>query len=162
MTPCRRSGDGRVGFVLPQAGPRRQAYHAPVRRWLLVFLVLLLPLRGWVGEAMAGQMQEQRLAAAAAQQEHGAGHGHHHAGGHHADDEAAALSGDAHHEAAAPAAASNHDCGTCASCQACSSFALSPSLPVIPAAGFSQPRPQSPQRAYTSVAPDLAFKPPRG
>ena len=130
-----------------------------MRRWLLVFLVLLLPLRGWVGEAMAGQMQEQRLAVAMAQQEHGAGH-EHHAGGHHADVEAAAMPGDAHHEAAT--SADGHGCGTCASCQACSSFALSPSLPVIPAAGFSQPLPQSPQRAYTSVAPDLAFKPPRG
>ena len=130
-----------------------------MRRWLLVFLVLLLPLRGWVGEAMAGQVLHERkaqvqLADAAAVHAQRAAQNHHH------DGEGAPH---AHHGLVAPgdAATAHGDCGTCASCQVCSSVALSPSVPVIAAGGFSQPRPETPQRAYTSADAVLAFKPPR-
>lgn len=130
-----------------------------MRRWLLVFLVLLLPLRGWVGEAMAGQVLHERMAqvqladAAAVHAQRAAQHHHH-------DGEGAPH---AHHGLVAPgdAATAHGDCGTCASCQVCSSVALSPSVPVIAAGGFSQPRPETPQRAYTSAEAVLAFKPPR-
>ena len=35
-----------------------------MHRWLLLIMIALLPLRGWVGDAMAGDMIEQRLAVA--------------------------------------------------------------------------------------------------
>jgi hypothetical protein len=33
---------------------------ACMRRWLLMVMVLLLPLRAWVGEAMAGRCSSQQ------------------------------------------------------------------------------------------------------
>lgn len=129
-----------------------------MRRWLLVFLVLLLPLRGWVGEAMAGQVLHERMeqvqVAEAAMHAQGAVQPHHH------DGDGAPH---AHHGvvAQADAATAHGDCGTCASCQVCSSVALSPSVPIIATGGFSQPRPETSQRAYTSAEALLAFKPPR-
>jgi len=68
-----------------------------------------------------------------------------------------------HGFASAPDTAPAHgDCGTCAACQVCSSVALSPTVPTIPPGGFSQPRPETGQRDYTSAEALLAFKPPRG
>jgi len=134
-----------------------------MRRWLLVFLVLLLPLRGWVGEAMAGEMLQQRMTQV--QQVDRAVHAH---DGHHDQHahEAAHVPGAAHaHHGFAPSpdgVSAHGDCGTCAACQVCSSVALSPSVPTIPPGGFSQPRPETGQREYTSAEALLAFKPPRG
>jgi hypothetical protein len=128
----------------------------PVRHWLLVFLVLLIPLRGWVGEAMAGQMLEQVMAAHEAHAEE-ASHAHMHM--HLADD------CDEHAASASPSepspAGAHADCGTCAACQACSSVALSTALPPPLAATVTQPRPESVQRTYASAEPLPARKPPR-
>lgn len=131
-----------------------------MRRWLLVFLVLLLPLRGWVGEAMAGQVLHERMAQVQVADAGGHAHRGQPVRHHHHDGDGASH---AHHGLVAPgdAATAHGDCGTCASCQVCSSVALSPSVPVIAAGGFSQPRPETPQRAYTSAEALLAFKPPR-
>lgn len=133
---------------------------AAMRRWLLVFLVLLLPLRGWVGEAMAGQMLHERMTQV--QAETGV-HAHGDPAPEHAHHDGADAS-HAHSGLAAPGDTANAhgDCGTCAACQVCSSVALSPSVPIIAPGGFSQPRPDAPQRAYTSAEALLAFKPPRG
>jgi len=127
-------------------------------------MVLLLPLRGWVGEAMAGQMMQERMAQVHAAVPPAHVHGEHQADHSHGDAQLHAASL-AHHgwAPAGDGASSVHDdCGTCAACQVCSSVALSPTLPVVATGGFSQPRPDSPQRAYTSAEPLLAFKPPRG
>jgi hypothetical protein len=132
----------------------------PMRRWLLLAMILLLPLRGWVGDAMAAQMLQHRAveihAAATGSHDHDAApqlHGFAHDCDEHA--RVAATEG----EQAQPQAAG--DCPTCASCQMCSSVALSPNL--FPALGhpFSQPRPEAAQPSYASAEPALAFKPPR-
>jgi hypothetical protein len=132
-----------------------------MRRWLLLVMVLLLPLRGWVGEAMASEMLQQHVAAVAQQvapaHEHGAYQGHDHRHGHDCDEHAHAAPADA--DPAQPQASA--DCPTCAGCQACSSPALSPAVPVTAAGGFSQPRPHTVQLAYTSAEPAVALKPPR-
>jgi hypothetical protein len=129
---------------------------AAMHRWLLVLLVALLPLRGWVGDAMAGQMLQQQLAAAVAAVP--AGQGHHPGANAHADcmghqapaaDAGVALDG-------SPTA----DCPTCASCQACSSVALASVAPAPMAARFSQPPPASFDRAHASAERASAFKPP--
>lgn len=128
-----------------------------MRRWLLVLMVLLLPLRGWVGEAMAGQVLQERVAhvhqvpAAAVHADHA---------GHHGQGAASTHPGADDHHGLLPSA--HGDCGSCAACQVCSSVALSPSPPVIATGSFSQPPPETVQRAYTSAEPLLAFKPPRG
>lgn len=154
-------------------------------RWLLVLLIALLPLRGWVGDAMAGQMLEQRLAtvAAGAQAHGGAGAPMHpmppmhHAG---------AAAGPAMHddcaghaiapagvaaavppEAGAPASDLNlasewqSDCPTCASCQVCSAVALLlPAAPPVAAPALSQPRPHGLPRLGLSAERAGLFKPP--
>lgn len=130
-----------------------------MRRGLLVFMVLLLALRGLVGEAMAGQMLQHGAPALLAQATHEAGAGSvapaHDCGGHH---EAAAAADES------PAVASDApgDCPTCAICQVCSSVALSPSVQTPAAVRWSQAPPQSVQRAHSSAEPALTFKPPRG
>jgi hypothetical protein len=147
---------------------------ARMRRWLLLVMVLLLPLRGWVGEAMAGQMLQQHgaLISAAAgdpvRPAHASGHdhapdhahppGHAHAGGD-------AQSHDCDHGPAAGDAsgpASGHaDCPTCASCQVCSSVALSTMAWLPTPIAYSHPQPEAAQPSYASAEPALAFKPPR-
>jgi hypothetical protein len=46
-----------------------------MRHWFLVLMIALLPLRGWVGDAMAMEMLTQPAHAGMAMDEHGAGHG---------------------------------------------------------------------------------------
>lgn len=131
-----------------------------MRRWLPFVLMLLLALRGLVGDAMAGQMLAQQLAApqpatmvAVRAVPVMAGHdcdshGHH---------EAASAQPEAAGEAQAP-----EDCPTCASCQVCSSVAMSPSPVVALALPPVHTQPQQASTAYPSAEPALAFKPPRG
>jgi hypothetical protein len=130
-----------------------------MRRWLLLVMVLLLPLRGWVGEAMAAQMLQQHVAAAESMvATAGAGHQHANpaASAHHDCDE---------HAASAPVddgkAEAKADCPTCSACQVCSSVALSPYSAAPPAAAVTQPRPQTVPHAHASAEPLLAFKPPK-
>jgi hypothetical protein len=135
-----------------------------MRHWLLVIMVLLLPLRGLAGVAMAGQMLEQHAAVAPA------GHGSHHAGPqralHEAGPERALHDCDDHHGGSPAAAAEGsgdlpEDCPTCASCQVCSAAVLAPSL--LPA--FGETLPQAPPalavHAPASAEPALALKPPQ-
>lgn len=123
---------------------------APMRRWLLLFLVLLVPLRGGMGLAMAGELPRQHAAVAVeASATPAASHdcdGHHGAGSQ-AEEQAAASEPDG--------------CATCASCQACSSVVLLtpdfqgdvPDLPgSLPILGEAD---------YTDPAPTPARKPPR-
>jgi hypothetical protein len=127
---------------------------AAMHRWLLVLLVALLPLRGWVGEAMAGQMLQQQLAIAAAVQAPAPHHGakaHEDCMGHQAAD----ATGDA-----AADSPNSPDCPTCASCQVCSAVAIAPVTRGTPSAGFSQPPPASIERAHASAERVNAFKPP--
>lgn len=124
-----------------------------MRRWLVLFLVLLLPLRGLVGEAMAGEMLAQ---ATQAQAQHG--HAQHHEAAvhdcdHHAG-EAQAAGDDAH---AGPA-----DCPTCAACQVCSSVAVVPSSAAPASERLSQAPPPAVPLAFHSAESAHAFKPPRG
>lgn len=127
-----------------------------MRRWLLLVIVLLLPLRGWLGEAIAGEMHHG--AAAAVQASHVAQHAHTAAG-------LARHDGVGHDHGATPQAGaqpqSSFDAGTCASCQVCSSVALAPTVTPTTGATFSQPRPDTVQLAYASAEPSLFFKPPR-
>lgn len=124
-----------------------------MRRWLLLVMVLLLPLRGWMGVAMAGEMLQQHLAVPA-QVAAMPAEAAHDCDGHHAAGEAAA-------EEAQAGTQPESDCPTCAYCQACSSVVLLPpavraALPPLP-----NPVPTLSQAGYTSPAPLLAFKPPR-
>lgn len=117
-----------------------------MRRWLLLLLIALLPLRGWVGEAMAGEMaQRQVQAAAAVQATERTQHAHDDCAGH--DDDAAAS----HHHG---------DCPTCAGCQACSaaalvSFVATPAIQRLP-----QALPTAPEPSSRDAGPQTVLKPP--
>jgi hypothetical protein len=126
-----------------------------VRTWFVVLIIALLPLRGWVGDAMAGHMVAHQLQAA---QPAEAAHGHaaaHDCAGH---DAAAAESAAAHDgDAMQPLAG---DCPTCPACQACSAVAL-----VFAAAGlgeevFSLAPPPAGDPRFASAEPLRAHKPP--
>lgn len=110
--------------------------------------ILLLALRGLVGEAMAGQMLQQHLA------------------------EPVQLAQDASQPAAhedclghagqpeeAPASAF-HDCRTCATCQVCSSVALGVTAPPPAALRLPQSPPGLPQPGWQDADRTSAFKPP--
>jgi hypothetical protein len=67
-----------------------------MRHWFLVLMIALLPLRGWVGDALAVEMLAQPAHASMAMGGHGADHSIHHAAhdgqcdcsGHASDDQA--------------------------------------------------------------------------
>jgi hypothetical protein len=120
-----------------------------MHRWLLLVMIALLPLRGWVAEAMAGEMLEQRVAMAAVQ-DVAAHQPAHDCMGH--DTGTAQPAGEQ--------AAHGADCPTCASCQVCSAVALGFAAQPQAAVGYSQPRPHSPDRAHRSAERAQAFKPP--
>lgn len=118
-----------------------------MHRWLLLVMIALLPLRGWVGSAMAGEMLEQRVAAVAAQGQQQPDHD---------------CMG---HGASAPVPADEPtamgaDCPTCASCQVCSAVALAFAVQPPESSRYSQPPPDSPDRAHRSADRAQAFKPP--
>ena len=50
-----------------------------MRHWFLVLMIALLPLRGWVGDAMAVEMLAQPAHASIAMDGHGGDHADHHA-----------------------------------------------------------------------------------
>lgn len=122
-----------------------------MRRWFVLLLIALLPLRGWVGEAMAGEMLGQHVAAATAKQVQAVLHdcmGH----------EAAASNGsDASMQDTQSASG---DCPTCASCQVCSTVVLSVDAARVPAAAFGNTLVPRMGTRFASAEPAPAFKPP--
>jgi hypothetical protein len=142
-------------------------YHSPMRRYLYVLLILLLPLRAWIGDAMATQMAfpaSAHHATAQATADHG--HGDDARSTAHAPPMVLAMptgAGDCSGHASQNEASSLDDtahCGACAMCQTCHTVAV---LAVVqfPAAG--QSRPAAPLFAaigFTSADRALALKPP--
>jgi len=141
-------------------------YHYPMRHFLFAILIALLPLRGWVGDAMAtqmaaGQLQHHHTEAAAIQADHvheheamDAAHADHHAQAPVMHDCADQTADDGDSQSA------DGHCETCAACQACHAVALSPaaldSMPVFSAPTL--PRPAADPFASADTA--LGQKPP--
>jgi uncharacterized protein involved in copper resistance len=127
-----------------------------MRRWLVLLMLVLLPLRGWVGEALAGEMIQQQLQQAAPAALHAMDHPNmahamdHDCAGH--DDHA----GPAQH--GQPAA---QGCGTCASCQVCSAFALAVPVTTVQCADFGHAPPLFDAPRFASAERQAAFKPPK-
>jgi hypothetical protein len=123
----------------------KRRYHYQMRRWFFVLLILLLPLRGLIGDAMATQMAMP---------------------GHHAPaispmlhEDGASGSAHAHASSVGEAMDAAH-CETCAMCQTCHTVAvLQPAgLPTVP-----QISPRSPSAAmhrFASAERALFLKPP--
>jgi hypothetical protein len=107
-----------------------------MRHLLFAVLIALLPLRGWVGDAMAtqmaaGQIQHQQQTQTASQ----AGHAHETVDaahtGHHEDTAAQALHDCADQTADGNSHSADGHCETCAACQACHTVALAPAAPSL-------------------------------
>lgn len=130
-----------------------------MRHWLLVFMVLLLPLRGLAGVAMAGQMAAHAALTAT--------HAGMPAAPAHADPAAHDCDGHGQAQAAthgdtgdAGGAPSTADCPTCAHCQACSAVAMQVAQRMSLADRFSQPPPVTVHRWHASAERAPALKPP--
>jgi hypothetical protein len=135
-----------------------------MRHLLFALLIALLPLRGWVGDAMATQMAAGQLQHQSTQAAAQADHVHEEVSAAHADHEEAAPE-IALHDCASQAdegsthAAGGH-CETCAACQACHTVALTLAAPnLMPVfSAPTLPRPAADQFASADAA--LRQKPP--
>ncbi|MDW5443498.1 hypothetical protein [Polaromonas sp. SM01] len=137
-----------------------------MRHLLLVLMIVLLPLRGWVGDVMATEMAAPRLVQVQAAMETVADHADT-AGAsthfYHASAPLAAAQATpdcAGHDAGDSAPSSDAHCASCALCQACHIVALSPpaaqALPVL--SPFMPPH--SPVASFASADTALGQKPP--
>ena len=145
-----------------------------MRRWLLILMVALLPLRGWVGDVMAMEMAAGSLAhvgsgthfatdsiannqeptgtqalfdSESVSQKHADCPGH---------AEAAVAEADA-----SAAGDSGHDgCSACTSCQVCHSVALAGVVEASPSNVLHFGTPHTSETNFASALPARGFKPP--
>jgi hypothetical protein len=145
-----------------------------MRHLLLAFLIALLPLRGWVGDAMATQMAAGQIQHSQSQ-EHGQQHGATKTIAEQQDDTLAAAHFD-HEEAAQAQPAAEPDCAghsmgesthaadghceSCAACQACHTVALSLTGPDLSPAFRSLALPHPAADHFASADAALHHKPP--
>lgn len=120
-----------------------------MRILVLVLAIVLLPLRGWMGGAMAMETAPAAVSQAAV------------AGAdamppcHEAADAASAAHPAGHD---APGDASHH--AQCSLCQLCHSAAMTGDTPAAPAAAPARAQPQAPAQRFASALPQQADKPP--
>jgi hypothetical protein len=152
-------------------------YHSPMRHLLLALLIALLPLRGWVGDAMATQMAAGQIQHSQSQQR-GQQHDAIKMIAYYQDDILAAAHFD--HEEAAEAlpaaepdcaghstgesthAADGHceSCAACQACQACNAVALSLTGPDLSPVFISLVLPLPAADHFASADAALRQKPP--
>jgi hypothetical protein len=128
-----------------------------MRAFLLALMIVLLPVRGWMGDAMAAQMLAQKLlgqASSATVATEGAAHDSvmHDCPGHGAE---------AGSTEAPQTEKLNADCGTCSACQVCHSSACLGSASALPLLKAPHASPRSGPMTFASVDPLAGFKPPR-
>lgn len=126
-----------------------------MRLLVLAFMIALLPLRGWVGDAMAMERVSQGLtgtqASAAPGDCHEAMASHAHAGAPH-EDHPSSVAQDSTH--------ASSDCGGCTECQICHSVALAGPASLPPASTPATTAPQTQARLHASIARTPGFRPP--
>jgi hypothetical protein len=143
-----------------------------MRRFLLILMLALLPLRGWMGDVMAMEMAQQAVSPASIAT-YSIANSHHSTPGidrfdtpdvqpahgvHPCPDHAAAPSGDGSHEDLQ--ASTSTECNTCTTCQVCHSVAVAMAAPVPAALAKAATAPLTPAPAFTSVVAARGFKPP--
>ncbi len=137
-----------------------------MRTLFLALMIALLPVRGWLGDAMAIEMVRHSMPAAEAVA--GAAQAATEAHCHEAGDMAmSAMDGASHEDHAMSDGhgddgdhASHQGCGTCTACQVCHSVALGGTeLPGI-AHDAPQAAPAAPAARFASTEPFLGLKPP--
>jgi len=132
-----------------------------MRHFVLALMIALLPLRGWVGDAMAMEIAAGTLTESVSALESD----EHHARPARVDaalDAANAIHADCPGHAPAPDGTpyASSDCKTCADCQICHSVALTPSLPQLASAAVSAVQPLAAAPLFASAERAPGFKPP--
>lgn len=137
-----------------------------MRHLLLVFLVALLPLRGWVSDAMAtgmlaSQVQQHQIATKKV-----ATHGHEAETKAHHDietgvaDAAQSAADCPGHASGAEAHATHAQCDACSFCQVCHTVALFPAAAGVAAVFDLRTRPCATVSRFASAEAALGQKPP--
>lgn len=134
-----------------------------MRRWFFVLLILLLPLRGWVGDAMAVQMAvpNQHAPAAGVMQHVDAASdsAHNHSG----FSVTPAAADDCGGHTSALGTGDDMDaahCEACAMCQTCHTVAVMLLPELLAAAQVSPTSPPTSMHVYSSADRALLLKPP--
>ncbi|MGJ7611767.1 MULTISPECIES: hypothetical protein [unclassified Variovorax] len=145
-----------------------------MRTLLLALMIALLPIRGWLGDAMAVEMVKHSLpvaAAASASTATAATEAHCHeamqAGDHGGMDMQTSAAADmpdpsahATHDAHDSAGADHQGCGTCTACQVCHTVALG-GMPLVDTVhGAPQAPPAAHASRFASAEPAQGLKPP--
>lgn len=135
-----------------------------MRHLLLAFMIVLLPLRGWVGDVMAMELLGTALQPPTAM--HAMHDGTHGSDAQTHDGQPVALHADCPGHAGTanvPASDAPHagaDCATCSACQICHSVGLTPIPPHIAAIPPAASRPQGHTSHFSSAERTPGFKPP--
>jgi len=142
-----------------------------MRLLLLALMIALLPLRGWVGDAMAMEL----MAATLQSTEDATDLIAHHPNKTRANTEFDAQPEELHHAecpghaamTGTPADSQHHadgangsDCATCAACQICHTIALTPMTLHIASAALPARLPQASSHHFSSAERATGFKPP--
>ena len=140
-----------------------------MRRWILVLMIALLPVRGWVGDAMASAMVSDRLVATNSIAAHAdpmrsaASSDAQDVAPDHADCHGKAAMAASSEAPAQPTAATTQDgdaCGSCTACQVCHTVAMAvPVVTVTPVLPHHATPPAMGQQ-FASAVPARGFKPP--
>jgi hypothetical protein len=132
-----------------------------MRRFVLTLMIVLLPLRGWVGDAMAMDFAAGTQDSTVFAIESEAHHAHpamadaasHAENTMHADCPDHAASPDDTLQAAS-------DCDNCTACQICHAVALTPTLPQLTSAALPAAQPPAAAPLFASAERAPGFKPP--
>ena len=134
-----------------------------MRHVILVLMIALLPLRGWVGDAMAMELIPARMVAHALQADESMpAPAHHGAMGAAGMAAPPPMHADCPGHAGAPDEAQPKaaDCSTCTACQICHAVALTPFFPHLAPAPLPANRPLAATHHFASAERAPGFKPP--
>ncbi|KQX86815.1 hypothetical protein [Variovorax sp. Root473] len=135
-----------------------------MRTLLLAFMIALLPIRGWLGDAMAVEMVRHSLPASEAvvSAATGIAESHCHEAGMEADTghDMAAMHDIDSGDSQQPHGTDHADCGTCVACQVCHTVALG-GMPLVDTPHAApQALPAAHAARFASAEPVLGLKPP--
>ncbi|WP_367846304.1 hypothetical protein [Rhodoferax sp. WC2427] len=127
-----------------------------MRRFFLILMIALLPLRGWAGEVMAMDILAQHAPAI----QKVAAHAHHTVESSTFDMEMQADCHGAAEAAHSDADASTSHCGTCPLCQMCHTVAAPAPFFAIPTPWLPHAQPTTGPARFASAPAAFALKPP--
>ena len=136
-----------------------------MRHFFLIVMIALLPLRGWVSDAMAmgmvtAQVQQQTPPKPVATHAHEAGEQAHHVSDAVAADASPTSADCSGHASGVDEHAADTHCSSCSVCQACHTVALSPASADAATAFNPRTLPRAVVTQFASAEAALGQKPP--